>query len=567
MYEDTVDPAMSVGQNKLEPIETPMATLDVVDEPGPRTRLRLAAILTALYLALFIAALDQTIMATSIPTISAQLHSASGYSWIGGAYLLGNAAAGPIWAKCSDIWGRKPALLLAVALFAGASVIAALSVSMRMLIAARALQGTAGGGLMQLVIITISDLFSMRQRTLYLGYTEVMWAVAGGAGPLIGGAFTQLVSWRWCYWVNLPVSGTTFVLLALFLDVHNPRTKLKEGLLAIDWLGTMSVLAVTLMLLLGLDFGGTVFPWTSAKVICLIVFGVVMIGFFVLSEKKFAKYPLMPLSMFRDRSNVAAFVVGFTQGMAYIAAEYYLPLYFQSVKQASPIRSGVLILPITVGEATAGITVGILMHQTGRYREIIWTGLFLMTLGTGLYITFDTDTSIGRLVGFELIGGVGCGLLFEAPIIAIQNTVSQKDTATATATYGSLRNVATSMSIVIGGVVFQNGMKARAATLRSTGLDESTVAAFSGGQAAASVEIIGTIQDDAQRRAVLDAFAGSLRNIWIMYTCIAAVGLVAAGFIKQTNLSKEHTETKTGIPQMEDQGQKTTTAVTPESPV
>ncbi|KAK4548540.1 hypothetical protein LTR36_009450 [Oleoguttula mirabilis] len=433
-----------------------------------------------------------------------------------------------------------------------------------MLIAARALQGTAGGGLMQLVIITISDLFSMRSRTLYLGFTEVVWAIAGGAGPLIGGAFTQLAFTLLGFWINLPVCAISFVLLAVFLDVHNPRTNLVEGLIAIDWLGTLSVLAVTLMLLLGLDFGGTVFPWTSAKVICLIVFGVVMIGFFVLSEKKFARYPLMPLNMFKERSNVAAFVVGFSQGMAYIAAEYYLPLYFQSVKQASPIRSGVLILPITVGQAAAGITVGVLMHQTGRYREIIWVGLLLMTLGTGLYISFDTTTSIARLVGFELIGGIGCGLLFQAPIIAIQNTVSQKDTAMATATYQSLKNVATSMSIVIGGVVFQNGMNARAAGLRSTGLDEGIVKAMSGGQAAASVEIIGTIQDHTQRRAVLDAFAESLRNIWIMYTCIAAIGLVAAAFIKQTNLSTDHTETKTGIQQMTDQSQdQTTTIVTP----
>lgn len=375
------------------------------------------------------------------------------------------------------------------------------------------------------------------------------------------------MTWRWCFWVNLPVCGATFVLLALFLDVHNPRTKLKEGLIAVDWLGTLSILAVTLMLLLGLDFGGTVFPWTSAKVICLIVFGVVMIGFFVVSEKKFAKYPLMPLGMFKDRSNVAAFIVGFSQGMAYIAAEYYLPLYFQSVKQASPLRSGVLILPITVGEAAAGITVGVLMHQTGRYREIIWAGLFFMTLGTGLYISFDTTTSIARLVGFELIGGIGCGLLFEAPIIAIQNTVSQKDNATATATYGSLRNVATSMSIVIGGVVFQNGMHARAASLRSTGLDESIVEALTGGQAAASVEIIGTIPDVVQRRAVQDAFAESLRNIWIMYTVIASVGLVAAAFIRQTDLSKEHTETKTGIHQKEGASEEQTTIVSPASPL
>ncbi|KAI6917694.1 putative MFS transporter, partial [Hortaea werneckii] len=323
--------------------QTPMAPLDLVEEQRPRAKLRIWAILIALYLALFVAALDQTIIATSIPTISAQLHSAAGYFWIGGAYLLANAAAAPIWAKCSDIWGRKPALLGAVALFAIASIIAATSVSMTMLIAARALQGTAGGGLLQLVTITISDLFSMRRRTLYLGLLEVMWAVAGGAGPLIGGAFTQLVSWRWCFWINLPVSGVTFLLLFLFLDVHNPRTRLREGLAAIDWLGTLSVLAVTLMLLLGLDFGGTVFPWSSAKVICLIVFGTLMIGCFIFSEKRLAKYPLMPLDMFKDMSNVALFLVGFSQGMVFIAAEYYLPLYLQSVKQASPLRSGVLI--------------------------------------------------------------------------------------------------------------------------------------------------------------------------------------------------------------------------------
>lgn len=130
-----------------------------------------------------------------------------------------------------------------------------------MLIAARALQGTAGGGLIQLVNITVSDLFSMRRRALYLGMVEVMWALAGGLGPILGGLFTQLVSWRWCFWINLPVSGLTFVLLILFLDVHNPKTKLSSGLKAIDWFGTFSILAVTLLLLLGLDFGGATYPW------------------------------------------------------------------------------------------------------------------------------------------------------------------------------------------------------------------------------------------------------------------------------------------------------------------
>lgn len=470
--------------------------------------------------------------------------------WIGGAYLLANAAAAPLWAKCSDIWGRKPTLLGAVVLFAVGSTIAALSVSMRMLIAARALQGTAGGGLMQLVTITISDLFSMRRRTLYLGFLEVVWAVAGGAGPLIGGAFTQLATWRWCFWINLPVCGVTFVLLLVFLDVHNPRTRFREGLAAIDWLGTVLILSVTLMLLLGLDFGGTVFPWSSAKVICLLVFGTLAIGFFVYSERRLAKYPLMPLAIFKDVSNVALFVVGFSQGMAFIAAEYYLPLYLQSVKHASPLRSGVLILPITVSEAVVGIVCGLVMHQTGHYKAIICIGLALTTLGTGLYISFSSTTPIARVVGFEIVGGCGCGMLFEAPIIALQNAVTQADTATATAAYGFLRNIATSMSIVIGGVIFKNGMDMRAAALQASGLNSSLVTAFSGGEAAASVELVGSIKDPLQQRAAEDAFAWSLRNMWIFFTGIAAVGLLAGVFVKQKNLSREHVETKTGIEQM-----------------
>ncbi|RDW59029.1 MFS drug transporter-2 [Coleophoma crateriformis] len=501
-------------------------------------------------LVLFVAALDQTIVATSIPTISAALHSASGYVWIGGAYLLANAAAGPIWAKCSDIWGRKPALLIAVAIFALASMLAALSTSMRMLIAARALQGTCGGGLMQLVTITISDLFSMRSRALYIGLLGMIWAVAGSAGPLVGGAFTQLLSWRWCFWINLPVSGVAFVVLLLFLDVHNPHTKLRDGLRAVDWFGTLSILAVTLLLLLGLDFGGATYPWDSPKVICLIVFGTLMIGFFLFSQQRLAKYPLMPLGIFKTWSNNAVFLVSFAHSMVSIGIEFYLPLYFQSVKQASPLRSGILILPMMVTEAAADIAVGILIHQTGRYREIIWAGATIMTLGTGLYITFRTDTSIAQIIGFEIIGGIGTALLFQTPMIAMQNTVSQADTASATATLGFIRNLATSLSVVLGGVVFQNSMNARQSSLAASGLRQSVLKALSGENAAANVDIVKSIQNIAQRQAVQEAFAWSLRNMFIMYTCLAAVTIVGSLFIKHRHMSTEHTETKTGIKQL-----------------
>ena len=461
--------------------------------------------------------------------------------------MVANTAAGPIWAKCSDIWGRKHTLLVAVGIFAASSIIAALSTNMGMLIAGRALQGTAGGGLMQLVTITISDLFSMRNRSLYIGLLGTIWAVAGLSGPLVGGTFTQLVSWRWCFWINLPVCGLAFVCLVLFLDVHNPKTKLSDGIMAVDWFGTISIISVTLLFLLGLDFGGAIFPWSSPKVICLIVLGTLMIGFFIFSERCLAKYPLIPLSVFKVRSNNAAFLLGFAQSMVATGTEYYLPLYFQSVKQASPVHSGILILPMMITEASVDILVGILIKQTGRYREIIWVGATLMTLGTGLYINFRTETSVARIIGFEIIAGIGTALLFQSPMISIQNNVSQADTATATATSGFVRNLASSMAIVFGGVVFQNSMSARHSSLAAAGLSQSLLKDLSGDQAAANVDIIKSIHDVAQRRVVQDAFAWSIRNMFIMYTCVAAVAMVASAFIKQRNMSTEHTETKTGI--------------------
>ena len=181
---------------------------------------------------------------------------------------------------------------------------------MKVLIAGRALQGTAGGGLVQLVYITISDLFSMRSRTMYLGLLQLMWAIAGGCGPVLGGTLTEYVSWRWVFWINLPVCGVTFCLLT-FLQVHNPKTRFVDGMKAVDWFGSLTLLGLMTMLLLGLNYGGATFPWNSSTVICLLVFGVVMSVFFVFSEKQLARYPLMPLGLFQSKHNVGTLIVGF----------------------------------------------------------------------------------------------------------------------------------------------------------------------------------------------------------------------------------------------------------------
>lgn len=301
------------------PFDEPSARADPEQPVKHRSRFRITMILIALYLCLFVAALDATIVATALPKITADLHSAAGYIWIGGAYLIANAAFAPIWVKFSDIWGRKPICLAACILFFVSSIICAVAVDMQMLIVGRSFQGAAGGGLICMVNVGISDLFSVRERSLWLGLCEGIWALSGAVGPLLGGVFAQAATWRWCFWVNLPISGTAFLLILLFLDVHNPKTPAMEGIKAIDWFGCISILGVTVMLLLGLDLGGAVYPWGSAKVICLIVFGVVMLVVFIYSEKRLAKYPVIPLSLFGTR-NVATLMITFFHGMVGISS-------------------------------------------------------------------------------------------------------------------------------------------------------------------------------------------------------------------------------------------------------
>lgn len=264
--------------------------------------------------------------------MSHDLNSAAGYTWIGGAFLLGNAASGPIWAKLSDIFGRKLIILLALAVFFASSAVCATAKTMEALIIGRAFQGAAGGGLILLVHVCIADMFSLRQRSLLMGLTEGIWALAGGIGPILGGVFASLVNWRWCcefdvsgqnymiwmltnlVWINLPISGLAGILILIFLDVKHEHTSFVDGMKALDWLGLFTFLGCTLMILLGLDFGGVLFPWDSAKIIALLVVGGVMIFAFVYSEAKFAKYPLIPMSLFKTKTNIATFLVVFFHG-------------------------------------------------------------------------------------------------------------------------------------------------------------------------------------------------------------------------------------------------------------
>ena len=510
-----------------------------------RSKGKTALIMLALCMAVFLAALDVTIITTALPTISEDFHSSAGYTWIGSAFLLANSASIPSWGKISDIFGRKPMLLLANIIFMVGSLVAALSNSIGMLIAARAIQGIGGGGLIILVNIVIADLFSLRRRGAFYGVIGGVWAIASSIGPIIGGAFTQDVTWRWCFYINLPLDGIAFFILLFFLDVKTPRTPIIKGFKAIDWVGSITIVGGTLMFLFGLQYGGVAYPWASAEVLCLIIFGVVTWALFIVWEWKFAIYPIMPMGIFSSVSKVATLLVVFFHGFVFISGSYYLPLYFQAIRGAHPIQSGVDLLPTAISLAISSISTGIFVKKVGMFLPPIYFGFFMMTLGYGLFVNFDANSSWTKLIIYQIIAGLGIGPLFQAPIIALQAHINPRDIGTATATLGFVRQLATSTSVVIGQVVFQNQMKMKAATLTRT-LGPKLAQQLGGGNAGANTQLIDSLPA-AQKSVVRVAFADSLMPMWIMYTVFAAVGLITAFFIGRKVLTSQHEETKTGL--------------------
>ncbi|KAL8899695.1 MAG: hypothetical protein Q9207_006064 [Kuettlingeria erythrocarpa] len=517
-----------------------------------RSKGKTALIMSALCIAVFLAALDTTIITTAVPTIATRFHaSAADYTWIGSSYLLAAAASTPTWGKISDIWGRKPILLVANVVFLVGSLISALSNGTKMLLAGRAIQGIGGGGLISLANICISDLFSMRERGKYFGMIGGVWGLASALGPILGGVFTEKVSWRWCFYINLPLDGVAFVIIFLFLDIETPKTPLLAGLKAIDWLGSVTIVCGTIMFLLGLEYGGVSHPWTSPTVLCLIIFGLVTIGLFFINEWKLAVYPVMPLRLFRYRSNLAAFAVCFCHGTTFIAGAYFLPLYFQAVLGASPILSGIYTFPFVLSLSFVSAAVGVMIKRTGQYLPPIWFGMFVMTLGFGLYIDLKEYPSWSRIIIYQIIAGIGVGPNFQAPLIALQTMVKPRDIATATATFGFTRNIATSISVVIGGVIFQNGMSKRQGRLLAA-LPPDTARLVGGGSAGAATEIVKNLPPE-QKRVADQVYTESLRTMWIYYVVIAAVGLAVSLLIQRQQLSNVHEVQKQGLAGQEEE--------------
>ncbi|OKL56896.1 hypothetical protein UA08_08045 [Talaromyces atroroseus] len=535
-----------IEENANSPPKENAVTQTVSSQSQKMTKSKTVIVMGALCLSVFLAALDMTIVSTALPVMATHFHATqSGYSWMASSYMLANASCTPFWGKLSDIFGRKPIILMSNVLFLVGSLICALSYSIAMNIAGRAIQGAAGGGLIVLANITVSDLFSVRERPMYYGLFGVTWAIAGALGPIIGGAFTTDVTWRWCFYLNLPVGGLSLTILTFFLSIHTPRTRILDGLAAIDWLGVLTCIGATLMFLFGLEFGGVNYPWASATVICLIVFGIVTYGVFYLIEWKVAKYPTIPMRLFKTRQNIVVFAVCFCHSCVFISGSYYMPLYFQSILLASPILSGVYTLPQVLSLSVVSAGTGFFIRKVGRYREAIWIGLAFMTLGYGLFIDLKPYKSWPRIIIYQLIAGAGVGPNFQSPLVALQANVHPSDMATATATFGFIRQIAAAIAMVIGGVIYQNVFAQQKPHLEAI-LGTSLTSQLPDSMAGGDTSLLKSLPTD-QRDAVQSAMTFALSRAWIFYTAMGGVGLVLGFFIKHIELNKSHAIAKTGL--------------------
>ena len=325
--------------------------------------------------------------------------------------------------------------------------------------------------------------------------------------------------------------GVASILLLLFLRRrHWSHKKSLARLKAIDYLGTLTVFCSTLTFLLGLEFGGVNFPWDSATVICLIIFGVLAFVLFVLIEWKISPEPLLPLRLFKHRTTAALLVVCFTHGMAYISCAYFLPFYFQSVLRASPMHSGIWFLAVTAPLAVSTVGANLYVSKTRNYLVGVRIGAFLLTLGFGLFLNFQPYRSWVRIIVFQLLVALGVGLLFQPPLIALQISLQPTETASGTMAFGFVRQMSYGISVVIGQLVLQSQMKTKFAEMVDAGIGPSIARAFAEEDTVLAGPLIKTLPA-AQQLVVRSAITSGLQKIWAFYTVVSFVGLVASLFV------------------------------------
>ncbi|KAL2167835.1 hypothetical protein VTG60DRAFT_702 [Thermothelomyces hinnuleus] len=543
--------AMSEGAgtgSAAESNETAAKKGDEAGDAAPKTShsLRFWGIVASLAFTALCSSIEGTIITSALPTISAELGGDSSFIWVPNGYFLATMVMLPLMAQAANLFGRRWLTLISVAMFTLGSGICGGANSPAMLIGGRVVQGLGGGGIALMINIVLTDLVPLRERGKYMAIVQMVSAVGAALGPFLGGLLTERSTWRWVFYINLPIGGTSLVALFIFLRVSTPPGGTwVEKLKRIDFIGNAIFIAATVSVLIGVTWGGAVYPWKSANVIVPLVLGFVGMGLFLAYEWTLAKNPSLPQGAIVERTAATVLAVTFLTTLCTYWAFYFMPIYFQGVKAKSAFWSGVDALPLFAGLFPFAIIGGILLSKFGRYKPLHLIGMAIVTVSFGLFSLLDRNSSTAAWACFQLLCAIGSGLMIAILLPAMQAPLDESLVAASTGVWTFVRAFSTVWGVTIPAAIFDNEVAKKAAASLT---DQSLVGYLTGGKAYqfATQEFLDSIRDPASRSEVIDIFTSSIKIVWYVGTAFAGLGWLLVWLEKEVTL-RSKLNTKFGI--------------------
>ncbi|KAK4235118.1 major facilitator superfamily domain-containing protein [Achaetomium macrosporum] len=509
---------------------------------------RLWTIIVGLAVTLVLTALENTVVTVAAPVIVTELGLGEDYIWVTNAFFICSAAFQPLIGQLCNVFGRRYIMLISVAVFTLGSGLCGGATNGAMLIAGRAIQGTGSGGIMLLNDIIVSDLVPLRQRGIYVGVILVIYGVGTTLGPFIGGAIVATTSWRWVFYINLPIGGASLVILFLFLQVHwNRETTFSQKMARIDFVGNAVLVAATVAVLYALAYAGILYSWSSWHTLVPLLLG--FAGFFLFAWLQGGPFaaaePVMPPRLFGNRTSVVIGINTWMNSALVFWAIFFLPVYFQAVLLFGSMRTGVALLPQSLVAIPGAAIAAVVISRWGRYKPIHVAGFAIFTLGNGLFSLQDQDTSTARWVIFQCVSALGGGMLLNSQLPAFQAPVPEKDQAAATAAFCFIRSIGFVWGVAIPGAILNNRIDS---LLRQGAVsDPAAVALLSSGHAygSASAAQVEAFPPDVQNQ-IRYVYAEGLRRVWQIAIAFAGVAFLLSILEGEIRL-RENLETEFGL--------------------